>query len=41
MEILLAHKELIAKAKAGRPVRIFKDLHSDILAKARLVLTNE
>jgi hypothetical protein len=41
LEILLAQKELISKAKAGRTDLTFKDLHPDILAKARLVLTNE
>jgi hypothetical protein len=41
MEILLACKELIANAKAGCPDLTFKDLCLDILAKARLVLTNE
>ena len=41
MELLLACKELIANAKAGCPDLTFKDLCLDILAKARLVLTNE
>ena len=41
MEVLLACKELIANAKAGCPDLTFKDLCLDILAKGRLVLTNE
>ena len=41
MEILLACKELIADAKEGCPDLAFKDVCLDILAKARLVLTNE
>jgi len=41
MEILAACKELIANAKAGCADLTFKDLCLDILAKGRLVLTNE
>ena len=41
MEILQACKELIADAKEQCPDLAFKDLCLDILAKARLVLTNE
>ncbi len=40
-EILLACKELISDAKAGCTDLVFKDVCLDILAKARLVLTNE
>ncbi len=41
MEILQVCKELIADAKEQCPDLAFKDLCLDILAKARLVLTNE
>jgi hypothetical protein len=41
MEILEACKELIANAKENCPDLTFKDLSLDILAKARLVLTND
>lgn len=41
MEILAACKELISDAKAGCADLVFKDVCLDILAKARLVLTNE
>ena len=41
LELLLACKELITDAKAGCTDLAFKDLCLDILAKARLVLTNE
>ena len=40
-EVLLACKELIADAKIGCVDLLFKDICLDILAKARLVLTNE
>ena len=40
-EILLACKELIADAKVGCADLVFKDICLDILAKARLVLTND
>ena len=40
-EVLLACKELIADAKAECADLAFKDICLDILAKARLVLTNE
>jgi uncharacterized protein with PhoU and TrkA domain len=40
-EILASCKELISDAKVGCADLVFKDVCLDILAKARLVLTNE
>ena len=39
--VLLACKELIDDAKLGCADMVFKDVCLEILAKARLVLTNE
>jgi dsDNA-binding SOS-regulon protein len=39
--VLLACKELIEDAKLGCVDMVFKDVCLEILAKARLVLTNE
>ena len=39
--VLLACKELIDDAKLGCAEMVFKDVCLEILAKARLVLTNE
>jgi len=39
--VLLACKELIDDAKLGCADLVFKDICLEILAKARLVLTNE
>ncbi|MDG6223654.1 MAG: hypothetical protein IAX21_10535 [Candidatus Bathyarchaeota archaeon] len=41
MEMLSACKELIEDAKMGCSDLVFKDMCLDILAKARLILTNE
>ena len=40
-ELFLACKELIEDAKAGCADLVFKDVCLDVLARARLVLTNE
>ena len=40
-ELLLACKELIEDAKVGCADLVFKNVCLDVLARARLVLTNE
>ena len=40
-EVLLACKELIADAKVGCADLVFKDICLNILAKAKLVLTDD